>query len=95
MTHSIDNDPNTKQPLPPLPWTISEAARIWGVSRSVVKKLVAQNRVKHERRGGGATRAQAVLILQTGRPPRLAHGALLPSQREGWNRGRKKAKKVG
>lgn len=86
---SIDNDPNTKQPLPPLPWTISEAARIHGVSITTVKKWIARNEVPYKRSGGAAVRAGVVLILSDKRPERHAHGTLTPEQRAAWNRGRK------
>ena len=67
-----------------LPLTINEAAVLWGVSRTTVRKWIAHGRVRYERRGGGEARAAAVLIFQRERPKRLAPGSLTPGQRKAW-----------
>lgn len=67
-----------------LPLTINEYASLHGVSRTTVRKWIARGQVKHERRGGGAARAAAVLIFQADRPDRLAPGSLTPDQRAAW-----------
>jgi excisionase family DNA binding protein len=86
---------NTTQPpadLPPLPMTVPEAARFHKVSITTVKRWVAQNRIPSQRRGGGAHRAAATLILSHDRPDRAAPGTLSEEQRKAWNKGKKKAK---
>lgn len=67
-----------------LPLTINEAAELWGVSRTTVRKWIAHGRVRYERRGGGESRAAAILIFQRDRPKRLAPGSLSEQQRKAW-----------
>lgn len=61
---------------PKLPLTVAEAAKLWGIDPSRVKQFVAEERVKYQRKGGGDTRAGAILIMQLERPERLPPGAL-------------------
>lgn len=68
------------------PFTVTEYASLHGISRATVRKLCEQGRIPHERRGGGATRAAAVLILTAERPPRLPPGSLSPEQRAAWRK---------
>lgn len=87
---------NTAAPTdaPALPMTVSEAAAYWKCSRTTVKRLVTQGRVKAERRGGDAHRAATILIWQTEKPPLAVPGTLTDAQRSAWNKGKrgKKAK---
>ncbi len=86
--------PSGPDNLPPLPWTISVAARQWKMSRSVIAKHIARGTCRAERRGGGATRAATILIWQTERPKPAPRGSLTPDQRAAWNRGRRKSTKA-
>lgn len=62
--------------LPALPWTVKQAAEIWGIHHSRVRQLCEQKRIAHRKIGGGEERAQAILIDQTERPERLPPLAL-------------------
>lgn len=84
---------NDASMAPKLPLTISEAATLWGCSKTTVKRLIAQNRVKADRRGGGAVRGGTTLIWQLEKPERLAPGSLTEDQRKAWNKGKKVEKK--
>ncbi len=72
-----------------LPLTVSEFADLHSVSRSAVRKWLNQARLPFERRGGGNTRAAAVLIWTANRPDMLAPGSLSEGQRTAWPKGRR------
>lgn len=65
----------------PTRMTTYEAAEKWGVSYTVVRKWIAQGRVKAEKFG------HVVVVLQEDRPPKLKSGGLSPEQRAAWNPG--------
>lgn len=66
--------------LPLLPWTLKQAAEIWGVAYTTVRRLVLQKRVKARRLG------RAWMIWQVERPPPAPPGSLTFEQRAGWYR---------
>lgn len=67
-------------------FTLTEYAAMHNVSRGTVRKWIKQARVPSMSRGGGATRAGAILILTADRPPRLPPGGLSPEQRAAWGK---------
>jgi len=68
----------------PVSLTVSEAAALWGVSYTVVRKWIAQKRVRAEKHG------RDWWILQRERPEKLTRGGLTDEQRAAWNTGAKK-----
>lgn len=77
-----------KAPEVTLPLTVPQAAKLWGISPTRVRVLVAQGRVDHIKVGtGGARRkdgsdgARTILIQQLERPAEVEPGSLSKEQR--------------